>query len=111
MKLRKELVGATTTPLLLSILRDAQIHGYEIVRRVNDLSGGVFEWQEGTIYPLLHKMEQSGLIRGSCTTGDNGKRRRVYSITKDGIRLLDDQRAEWSIFSKTVTRILEASHA
>lgn len=111
MKFRKELIGATTTTLILAVLKEAETHGYEIVRRVNELSGGLFEWQEGTIYPVLHKMELAGLIEGRWTVGETGKQRRVYAITTEGSRTLKSQKKEWEIFSQTVSRMLEVKHA
>jgi PadR family transcriptional regulator, regulatory protein PadR len=111
MKFRKELIGATTGTLILSVLKESETHGYEIVRRVNELSGGLFEWQEGTIYPVLHKMEIAGLIEGRWAIGSTGKQRRVYAITSDGSRVLKDQKKEWAVFSRAVTAMLEAAHA
>lgn len=111
MKFRKELIGATTTTLILSVLMDSETHGYEIMRRVNELSGGVFEWQEGTIYPVLHKMELAGLIEGCWAIGETGKKRRVYAITADGARLLREHKKEWTAFSQAVTSLLEMKHA
>lgn len=111
MKFRKELIGATTTTLILAVLKDAATHGYEIVRRVNELSGGVFEMQEGTIYPVLHKMEIAGLIEGGWTIGETGKKRRVYAITSEGSRVLKSQKKEWAVFSQAVSALLEVRHA
>lgn len=111
MKFRKELIGATTTTLILSVLSESATHGYQIVRRANELSGGVFEWQEGTIYPVLHKMELAGLIEGGWTIGETGKKRRVYAITSEGTRVLREQKQEWAVFSQAVTALLEVRHA
>ena len=111
MKFRKELVGSTTATLILSVLNTGAAHGYEIVRRINELSDGIFEWQEGTIYPALHKLEAKELIRGSWVEAANGKMRCVYSLTENGKQALFDEAKEWSIFSKAVESILEASYA
>ena len=111
MKFRKELVDSTTTTLILSVLNTGSAHGYEIVRRVNELSDGIFEWQEGTIYPALHKLETKELIRGEWVEASSGKMRRVYSLTDDGRRALISDAKEWSIYSKAVESILEASYA
>ena len=86
MKFRKELVGATTTPLILAVLNDAPAHGYEIVRRVGEASEGLFEWREGTIYPALHKLEKARLIRGEWEKTSGGKKRRVYRLTVEDIQ-------------------------
>jgi PadR family transcriptional regulator, regulatory protein PadR len=111
MKFRKELVGSTTATLILSVLNTGSAHGYEIVRRINELSEGIFEWQEGTIYPALHKLEAKELIRGQWVEGSSGKMRRVYALTDDGRRALKSDAQEWSIYSKAVEIILEASYA
>jgi PadR family transcriptional regulator, regulatory protein PadR len=111
MKFRKELVGSTTATLILSVLNSGSAHGYEIVRRINELSEGIFEWQEGTIYPALHKLEARELIQGQWVAASSGKMRRVYSLTRRGERTLIDDAQEWSIYSKAVETILEASYA
>ena len=111
MKFRKELVGGTTATLILSVLKNDDAHGYEIVRKVNALSNGALEWQEGTIYPALHRLEKTGLIIGRWKRASNGKRRRVYDITDDGRRTLDAQKKEWSAYTKAVGQVLEVSHA
>jgi PadR family transcriptional regulator PadR len=111
MKFRKELVGSATTTLILSVLNSAPAHGYEIVRRIKELSNGIFEWQEGTIYPALHKLEARELIRGQWVEALNGKMRRVYSLTDGGKRVLLSDAKEWSVYSKAVEKILEASYA
>jgi transcriptional regulator len=111
MKFRRELVGSTTATLILSVLNAGPAHGYEIVRHINQLSGGIFEWQEGTIYPALHKLEEKELIRGHWTEASNGKMRRVYALTENGKRTLMSNAEEWSVYSKAVASILRASHA
>jgi PadR family transcriptional regulator, regulatory protein PadR len=112
MKFRRELVGSTTTTLILSVLSSGSAHGYEIVRRINELSDGIFEWQEGTIYPALHKLEDKEFICGQWMESSSGKKRRVYSLTSEGKRMLATDVREWSIFSKAVENILlEASYA
>ncbi len=111
MKFRKELVGGTTATLILSVLNAGSAHGYEIVRRINELSNGIFEWQEGTIYPALHKLEARELIRGKWVEARNGKMRCIYSLTESGKRALFSEAREWSIYSKAVETILEASYA
>jgi PadR family transcriptional regulator, regulatory protein PadR len=111
MRFRRELVGSTTATLILSVLNTGSAHGYEIVRRINELSNGIFEWQEGTIYPALHKLEARDLIQGKWVEASSGKMRRVYSLTDDGKRTLISDASEWSIYSKAVANILEASYA
>jgi PadR family transcriptional regulator, regulatory protein PadR len=111
MRFRRELVGSTTATLILSVLNTGSAHGYEIVRRINELSNGIFEWQEGTIYPALHKLEAKDLIRGEWVEAASGKMRRVYSLTDDGKRALVSDANEWSLYSGAVKSILDASYA
>ena len=111
MRFRRELVGSTTATLILSVLDAGPAHGYEIVRRINELSDGIFEWQEGTIYPALHKLEAKDSIRGQWVIGSNSKMRRVYSITDSGKSALVSDSKEWSVYARAVGSILEASYA
>ena len=111
MKLRSELAGSTATTLILSVLNTGSAHGYEIVRRINELSDGVFEWQEGTIYPALRDLEAEALIRGQWVQSAGGQMRQVYSLTENGKRALISDAQEWSIYSSAVANILEASYA
>ncbi len=102
MKFRRELVGSTTATLILSVLNSGSAHGYEIVRRINELSDGIFEWQEGTIYPALHKLEGEGAY--SRTMGGSFKRKneaRLF-LTDDGKRTLIADAKEWTVYSKAV---------
>ena len=111
MRFRRELVGATTGPLILAALERGDAHGYEIVRRVGELSAGAFRWREGTIYPALHRLEKAGYIEGQWREGERGKQRRVYALTRDGRRELAARREEWEAYSKAVGAVLEVSHA
>jgi DNA-binding PadR family transcriptional regulator len=111
MNFSKELVGATNQMLVLTVLEKDELHGYEIVRRIGELSRSAFDWKEGTVYPVLHKMEKAELIEGRWVTGETGKRRRVYAITWKGTRQLASRKKEWKAYSTTVTQILEAHYA
>lgn len=111
MKFREEPAGGTTLTLVLSVLNAGPAHGYEIVRRINDLSGGVIEWQEGTIYPALHALEDRKWIQGKWVEPSSGQLRRVYSLTELGKQALFSEAREWSAYSKAVESVLEASCA
>jgi len=73
--------------LVLSTLRDREKHGYQIALDVESESNGLFRFRHGTLYPILHRMEADGLIRGSWAKGD-GRRKKVYSLTPAGRRHL-----------------------
>jgi len=107
----KELVGASTSLLVLGILAKSASYGYEIVRRVNDEAEGLFEWQEGTIYPLLHKLEKERLVRTQWQDAETGRRRKYYYITAAGLESLAGQAEKWEAFHALVNRVVEVAHA
>lgn len=104
----KELIGASTALLVLGILAKAPSYGYEIVRQVNEEADGLFAWQEGTIYPVLHKLEREKLLRTQWQESDKGRRRKYYYITATGREKLGQQAEQWQAFNALVSRIVEA---
>jgi PadR family transcriptional regulator len=107
MKSDKELVGASTSLLVLGILAKEPSYGYEVVRRVNDEAEGLFEWQEGTVYPVLHKLEKEGMVRAQWQDANTGRRRKYYYITAPGREALSSQVEKWNAFHGLVNRIAE----
>lgn len=105
MELDKNLVGGSTRLLLLSLLSEADRYGYEIIRTLAERSEHVFAFKEGTLYPVLHKLEAEGCIRSYEKVVD-GRRRRYYSITPKGKEQLARERAQWEAFSAAVAQII-----
>ena len=108
MKPDKELIGATTKLLVLGVLSKSANYGYKIVKQLNREAEDLFEWREGTIYPVLHKLEKEGMIISEWQVAPNGRRRKYYAITKDGSKALAKQSKEWSAFHRLVSRIAPA---
>ena len=102
MHINKDLVAASATPLVLSILAEGESYGYAILKRVRELSGGELEWTDGMLYPLLHRLSRFGYVTTDWRNPPEGRRRRYYSITKDGQEALQEQQRQWV----TVTRAL-----
>ena len=75
---------------------------------MNERTDGAFEWKEGTLYPCLHRLEDSGLIDSSWQTSESGRKRKYYEISRKGKGLLDKKVAEWDSFSAAVNTILGA---
>jgi PadR family transcriptional regulator PadR len=98
----KDLVAASATPLVLAILAEGESYGYAILKRVRELSGGELEWTDGMLYPLLHRLRRLGYVTTEWRTPPEGRRRRYYAITDDGIAALAEQERQWM----TVTRAL-----
>ncbi|CAN5328500.1 helix-turn-helix transcriptional regulator [soil metagenome] len=104
MKRNKELIGATTSLLVLSALAREASYGYQIVKRLNDSADGLFEWQEGTIYPILHKLEAQELVRSRWQESVLGRQRKYYYITAKGRSALSADVNQWSAFSELIVR-------
>jgi DNA-binding PadR family transcriptional regulator len=104
----KELMGASTAMLVLGLLAKDPSYGYELVKRVNDAADGALEWQEGTIYPILHKLEKEGHVRTQWQQADTGRQRKYYYITAKGRDSLTEQSKRWQTFHGIVSRVVEA---
>lgn len=96
-KIAKDLVAASATPLLLAILQKGPSYGYAIIQQVKDLSGGALEWSEGMLYPVLHRLEEQGLIDGYEALGETGRKRRYYRLCPDGKKALTEERRQWDV--------------
>jgi PadR family transcriptional regulator len=95
-KVAKDLVAASATPMVLGILADGESYGYAILRRINELSGGALDWTEGLLYPLLHRLERLGHVESSWQEVTGERRRKYYRITGSGLAELAEQRRQWT---------------
>jgi PadR family transcriptional regulator, regulatory protein PadR len=91
--------------LLLATLRSGPLHGYAIVEQLRDQSEGAFDLAEGTVYPALYRLERAGLLSSRWTKAE-GRRRRVYRLTRRGRAELDRERKEWKSFADAVESVL-----
>ena len=96
MKVAKDLVAASATPMVLGILAEADSYGYAILRRINELSGGELDWTEGLLYPLLHRLERLGHVESSWQSVSGERRRTYYRITRGGLAEIAEQRRQWA---------------
>jgi DNA-binding PadR family transcriptional regulator len=110
MSTSSDLVRGTIVPVVLKLLSEREMYGYEIVKEVNRRSGGVLEWKEGTLYPALHKLQVARLVSASwqeAPTGEAGSRKRkYYHITAKGKRELAKRAGEWKEFSAAVSMLV-----
>lgn len=90
--------------LVLATLRDEAKHGYQVALDVESDSNGLFRFKHGTLYPILHRLEEEGLIKGSWSKA-GGRRRKVYSLTKSGSRHLT---GETTRVQEIVSRLMKA---
>lgn len=91
----KALVAASIKPLLLSILAEGPSYGYAIIQRVQDLTGGRLAWSTSTLYPVLHDMENRGLLRSEWQSSEEGPRRKYYHLTPKGEKALQREKQHW----------------
>lgn len=104
-RVSREVVGASSRPLVLSILAGGESYGYAILKQVKLLSGGELEWSDGMLYPVLHRLERDGLIAGRWQLTEEGRRRKYYRLTDCGKGQLAADRDNW----RTVHGALEMS--
>ncbi len=107
MALSQELARGTVMPIVLALLNEQPMYGYELVKTVNDRTNGVLQFKEGTLYPLLHKMQSQRLIKAQWETAeDTGKQRKYYHITSKGEKLLTESKTQWQQLSEAVNVLL-----
>jgi PadR family transcriptional regulator PadR len=102
-KAPRELVAASSKPLVLSILAHGESYGYEVIQQVKRRSGGTLEWTDGMLYPVLHRLERDGLINSVWKKSETGRDRKYYRILKSGRKELERQKGDW----KSVNEALE----
>jgi PadR family transcriptional regulator, regulatory protein PadR len=101
----KDLVAASATPIVLSILAKEESYGYAIIQRVRELSGGRMQWADGMLYPVLHRLERQKLIRSRWEVAENRRKRKLYQITKRGQWALADSQAQWQVVQTTLGKL------
>ena len=95
--LRKELVAASAEPMILALLGRGESYGYAIIQEIKSRSGGKLRWTDGMLYPVLHRMEQRGLIKARWGESETGRKRKYYSLKKDGKRAMEQHHEQWSL--------------
>jgi len=105
MKIDKDFVAASATPLVLAILNEGESYGYAIIKRVSELSGGELKWTDGMIYPLLHRLERNGYVKAAWGKSETGRRRKYYRLTDRGLEQLSRQQRQWQVVDSTLRGI------
>jgi PadR family transcriptional regulator, regulatory protein PadR len=103
----RELLKGSTDSLLLSLINNEPMYGYKIIKEMEKRSGGFFCFKEGTLYPALHRMEESGLIEGKWQKAPGGQERRYYYITQKGRQAFTERLEVWRGFATAVNAIME----
>ncbi|MEX1033900.1 MAG: helix-turn-helix transcriptional regulator [Cellvibrionaceae bacterium] len=105
MDINKDLIAASSTPIVLAILAEADSYGYAILQRVRESSGGRMEWTDGMLYPVLHRLDRLGYIKARWEVAETGRRRKYYGITSQGRAQLTEQRKQWQAVDATLRGI------
>lgn len=110
MDLKKELTKGSSAMLVLSVLEKEELYGYMIIKRIAERSENVFNFKEGTLYPILHNFEAQGLVK-SYTVDTDARKRKYYKITKKGLKVLEETREEWNVYTSAVRKVIGADSA
>jgi DNA-binding PadR family transcriptional regulator len=108
MEISKDLMAASSTPIVLGILAEADSYGYAILQRVRELSGGEIEWTDGMLYPVLHRLERLGHVEARWEVAESGRRRKYYGITANGRAQLAQDCRQWQAVDAALKNIWQA---
>jgi len=111
MEYDREFLTGTVGVLILSLLREREMYGYELLREAEQRSSSAFQLKEGTLYPALHQMERSGLLKGRWRDSEAGRSRKYYRLTAKGRRQAQSKRQQWLQISAAMRSILGDGHA
>lgn len=105
MKIDKSLMSGSTSMLILRLLENTDMYGYQMIEELKKLSQNIFTLKAGTLYPLLHSLEQKKMIESYETT-ESGRPRKYYRLTKDGRKMLNEKKEEWKVYTSAVNKVL-----
>ena len=103
------LIAASIQPFILSILAGGENYGYAIIQRVKVLTGGQIKWTTSTLYPVLHRLENKGLLESEWRISADGPRRKYYRITSKGRKALDHEKRQWLDVHRALSELWNAS--
>ncbi len=105
---RASLLQGTLDLLILKALSTGELHGLGVSRRIEQMTGGTFLVQAGSLFPALHRLEEAGWLSAAWEASENNRRAKYYRLTRPGRRQLDEEIAEWRHIALSITRALEA---
>ncbi|ERJ10991.1 PadR family transcriptional regulator [Haloplasma contractile] len=104
MDISKDLIAASATPLILTILKKEDSYGYDIIKKVKELSNNELVWTEGMLYPVLHRLEKNEFIESYWKKANNGRKRKYYRLKEDGLEELENQKKQWELVHNTLSK-------
>lgn len=103
----KPLVAASLEPIMLTLLQQRAMYGYELIQRVEELSGGRLQWKANKLYPLLHQLENEKIVEAYWHRSESGPDRKYYRLTDQGRKALDQSRAHWRELGVLLSKLWE----
>lgn len=100
----KDLVAASSRPLILAVLRRGESYGYALAKEVRTLSGGELDWSDGMLYPVMRRLEREGLVTSRWLRSEEGRRRRYYRLTEAGVASASAERRQWTLVDRTLRK-------
>lgn len=107
MKLDKGLLSGSTTTLILKLLEEQDMYGYQMIDMLSKRSDHTFDLKAGTLYPILHTLEKNGCVISYEQQSENERTRKYYHLTTKGAKMLDEKQKEWHIYSSAVDKVLK----
>lgn len=109
--MKRELIKGGIDSLLLCLIGQQPMYGYQIIKELEGRSQGYFRYKEGTLYPALHRLERAGLLTAQWNTAAGGRQRRYYHITEKGCAILPERRSQWLDFLTAMNCIIQPAKA
>src|SRR6476659_5666079 len=103
-----DLVQGTLDLLILKVIALEPMHGWAIAQRIHQMSGEVLQVGQSALYPSLHKLEQNGWIRSEWAVSENNRRAKYYELTRDGLKMLQQETARWDRLSAAISQLMRA---
>lgn len=103
----KELLKGCVPLMVLCLFQEDDLYGYQIIKRLEILSGGAFLFKDGTLYPVLHALEKAGHIESYWQSSESGRKRKYYHITEAGSVHLEERMRDWKFFTRSVNSVLQ----
>lgn len=105
-KPQRDILQGTLDLLVLKVLSREDLHGYAIANRIQAISDSALRVEEGSLYPALHRMEEDGWVKADWQKNEAGRRVRIYSVTKAGLKQLAEEERRWQDLTAAVGRVL-----
>jgi transcriptional regulator len=105
---RSTVLQGTLDLLILKALAAGELHGLGVSRRIEQITRGTFRVQPGSLFPALHRLEESGALESSWQPSENNRRAKFYSLTKSGRKRLGDETAQWNRIAIAIAHALQA---